>query len=376
MPLWSSADFNLEKRDVARMRWLRIYYGSPLRRLSSAVLVIAYYGGLMIGGISALAVLFTSGLSITVVVWLYISLLILIVAVRSRRHRRARPGIDLFKMKRRYSFDRHGVISDFDDGKSYMQWRSISHIVRTRAGLYLIQSDVLCYILPRRIFASRTDFDTACDMAVRLKNEAPADEELPADWPPRAPDRPPDVRYQATPADVRSVVPRQIVGRQITGIVIFLLLSVIGVTVALGDSHAGALRLTADWALVAFLLSVLAASASAVGYSRQMITWSTGTPWEIWIEPDHYVIAGGNQQQVSSWGILSKVDLRGGCICFDQSTGIVRAIPLTAWDRPADANLFLANAKAYHDMALRAIAGGGHSEDVWPPPPTSAGHRS
>jgi len=371
MTSWTSPPYKFNAKTLAGAQWLVYRVGAPFVRFYTTLLILAYYVSLTVGAACVVILMMTSGMSIPVIGWLYLGGLVGFSVLRVRLRQRRRQGVVPAYMDavRTATIDEWGITQTFDGDQARVMWSNVAQILKSRHGIFLSLDSAQYYVIPAECFAGADEMDSVYKQAVAFHQAArDVDQGYPSAWPNLCPDRPPDVEYELPRSRVWSVAKKHVTAHAVS-VLVWLFVAWMVVSVASSDAGQTPVMRVAYVALAVYTLSIAMSNGRMIWYRNLLVAHACGTRWDVWLEPGGMVVRSRYGQSTSPWSFVSRIDRVGDCICFQQDTGIVRAIPLTAWQRSADADAFFAMAVNYRENDVLDRAGGPASSDVWPPPP-------
>jgi len=372
MTSWTSPPYKLTAKILSRSRWLVFRIGPPFLRFYTTLLTVTHYASLTIGAACVILLLTTtSGMSLSEIGWGYIGGIVGISTLRVRLRRRGKMAVTpvFMEVVRTITIDEWGVTQTFDDDQARLTWSNVEQILKSRHGIYLSLDPSRYYVVPAQCFNSPGEMDTVYKQAIAFHQAAKeVDQGYPSAWPNLYPDRSPDIVYELPRSSVWSVTKKTAKAHAIS-VAVWLFIAVAVACIASSDAGHSTLRFVADVALSIFTATFAMSSGHMLWYRAALVAWACGPRWEVWLGPAGMILRSRNEQSSSPWSLVSRIDHAGDCICFQHDSGIVRAIPLTAWSRPVDADSFFATAVNYRENDVLDRAGGPQSADVWPPPP-------
>jgi hypothetical protein len=371
MTPWTSPPYKFDAKTLSGARWLLFRVGSPFTRFYTTLLFFTHYLSLTVGAACVVILMMTSGISLPVVGWLYFGGIIGISTLRLRLRQRRRPAVvpAYTQVVRTATIDEWGITQTFDSDQARMTWPSVAQILKSRHGIFLSLDSVRYYVIPAECFTSPDEMDSVYKQAVTFHEAArDVDRGYPSAWPNLCPDRPPDVVYELSRSSVWSNMKRSAIAHSVSILVWLFVASMVAYACGTDTSHNPVVRI-AYIALAAYTVSVAMSNGRMIWYRSMLTAWACGPRFDIWLEPAGMIVRSPTEQSSSPWSFVSRIDRVGDFISFHQDTGVVRAIPLAAWSRTADADAFYTTALNYQQNDALDRAGGTASSDVWPPPP-------
>ena len=371
MMVWTSPPYKFSAKTRLGAQWLLFRVGPPFLRFYTAMLYLGHYTSLTVGAVCVVILMMTSGMSLPVIGWLYIGGIKGFSTFRMRQLSRGKSGAVPASMQaeRTATIDEWGITQTYDGDQARVMWSNVDQILKSRYGIYLSLDSARYYVIPAECFASPVEMDAVYKQAVDYHQAAEdVDRGYPSAWPNLCPDRPPDIVYELPHSSVWSIAKRGVIAHVLS---LFIWLFVASMVAYLASLFAGQsiVSLIAAAALTVYTVTIAMSNGRMIWYRWLLIGWACGPRWDVWLEPGGMIVRTPNEQSSSPWSFVTRIDRAGDCICFQNDTGIVRAIPLTAWHRSVDADTFFATASNYRENDALDRAGGAGSSDVWPPPP-------